>query len=102
MRAKPKFVLFFDVSKELMTSRIIERGKTSGRSDDNMASLLKRFDTYQTSFPVIEKYIAVGMVPRVDAAGWQRRVWNECSKGGIGERRAPCRSGRSCSGTPWR
>ena len=78
VRAKPKFVLFFDVSKELMTSRIIERGKTSGRSDDNMASLLKRFDTYQTqSFPVIEKYTAEGAVERVDAAGSLDEVYGK-------------------------
>jgi hypothetical protein len=27
----PMFALFFDVSKEAMTARILERGKTSGK-----------------------------------------------------------------------
>ena len=69
VRASPKFVLFFDVSREVMTDRIIERGRTSGRSDDNMEALMKRFDTYQnTSYPVIEYFKKRGLVERVDAA----------------------------------
>ena len=36
------FALFFDVSKEAMTARIMARGKTSGRSDDNMEALVRR------------------------------------------------------------
>ncbi|CAJ1462115.1 unnamed protein product, partial [Effrenium voratum] len=31
-----KFVLFFDVSEETMQARLVERGKTSGRADDNL------------------------------------------------------------------
>ena len=53
-----------------MTARIIERGKTSGRSDDNMQALVKRFDTYLTqSLPVIQHFDALGLVRKVDAAG---------------------------------
>lgn len=40
-----------------MRERIIERGKTSGRVDDNEEVILKRFNTYKTStWPVIENY----------------------------------------------
>jgi UMP-CMP kinase len=66
--ALPEFVLFFDVSQEAMTARIMERGKTSGRSDDNADALVKRFSTYVTqSFPVIERLDSLGLVRRVDA-----------------------------------
>ena len=34
------FALFFDVSKEAMTARIM--AKTSGRGDDNMEALVRR------------------------------------------------------------
>ena len=37
------FVLFFSTTEEVMLQRIMERGKTSGRSDDNVESLKKRF-----------------------------------------------------------
>ena len=81
VRTPPQFVLFFDVSKEVMTERIIERGKTSGRSDDNMAALIKRFDTYvNTSYPVIEYFQGRGLVERVDAAGSKNAVYDTAKK----------------------
>ena len=65
---QPQFVLFFDVSKEAMTARIMERSKTSGRSDDNMEALVKRFDTYiNESFPVIEYLDSLGLVRKINA-----------------------------------
>eukprot|EP00351_Strombidinopsis_sp_SopsisLIS2011_P004749 CAMPEP_0116887840 /NCGR_PEP_ID=MMETSP0463-20121206/22536_1 /TAXON_ID=181622 /ORGANISM="Strombidinopsis sp, Strain SopsisLIS2011" /LENGTH=37 /DNA_ID= /DNA_START= /DNA_END= /DNA_ORIENTATION= len=37
-----------------MTQRILERGKTSGRNDDNIETLKKRFNTFQEqSMPVV-------------------------------------------------
>ena len=81
VRTPPQFVLFFDVSKEVMTERIIERGKTSGRSDDNMAALIKRFDTFvNTSYPVIEYFQGRGLVERVDAAGNRDAVYKAAKK----------------------
>ena len=41
-------VLHFDASEEAMTARILERAKTSGRADDNLESLKKRFDNFRT------------------------------------------------------
>ncbi|XP_029582136.1 UMP-CMP kinase-like [Salmo trutta] len=40
--ADVKFVLFFDFSNEVCINRCIERGKSSGLTDDNRASLEKR------------------------------------------------------------
>lgn len=50
-----------------MTERCLQRGKTSGRVDDNPESLLKRFKTHmETSMPVINLFDEKGMVRRID------------------------------------
>ena len=38
-------VLFFTTTEEEMLKRLLERGKTSGREDDNVESIKKRFRT---------------------------------------------------------
>lgn len=40
--AKVQFVLFFDCPEDVMEARLLERGKTSGRTDDNIESIKKR------------------------------------------------------------
>ncbi|XP_038859643.1 UMP-CMP kinase isoform X2 [Salvelinus namaycush] len=40
-KANVKFVLFFDCTSEVCIDRCLERGKSSGRTDDNRASLEK-------------------------------------------------------------
>jgi len=40
--------LIFDCPEHILEQRILNRGKTSGRSDDNLASARKRFKTYET------------------------------------------------------
>jgi UMP-CMP kinase len=37
------FILFMDADEDTMINRIMERSKTSGRNDDNIESLRKRF-----------------------------------------------------------
>ena len=37
-----EFVLFFDCPEAVMESRLLKRGETSGRSDDNIESIKKR------------------------------------------------------------
>lgn len=41
-------VLFFTTSEEVMLKRLLERGKTSGREDDNEESIKKRFGAFCT------------------------------------------------------
>jgi len=61
------FVLFFTCTEEVMLQRLLERGKTSGRSDDNEDSIKKRFKTFlDTSLPVVEYYKEKGKVVEVD------------------------------------
>ena len=48
-----------------MTERCLQRGKTSGRVDDNPESLVKRFKTHmETSMQVIQLFDEKGMVRR--------------------------------------
>ncbi|KIO32455.1 hypothetical protein M407DRAFT_241372 [Tulasnella calospora MUT 4182] len=62
------FVLFFKCSEEVMLQRLLERGKTSGREDDNVESIKKRFRTFEeTSMPVVEMYREKGKTVELDA-----------------------------------
>ncbi|CAJ1462118.1 unnamed protein product [Effrenium voratum] len=42
-----QFALFFDCSEAVMEARIMERGKTSGRADDNAEAVRKRLATFK-------------------------------------------------------
>ncbi|CDO94552.1 unnamed protein product [Kluyveromyces dobzhanskii CBS 2104] len=49
--------LFFDCPEKVMLERLLQRGKTSGRIDDNIESIKKRFNTFvETSVPVVEYF----------------------------------------------
>ncbi|KAK0483360.1 UMP-CMP kinase [Armillaria novae-zelandiae] len=62
-------VLYFSTTEAVMLERLIERGKTSGREDDNEESIKKRFRTYhETTMPVIEHYKKFGKVAEVDSS----------------------------------
>ncbi|KAI0710430.1 UMP-CMP kinase [Cerioporus squamosus] len=61
-------VLFFTTTEEEMLKRLLERGKTSGREDDNVESIKKRFRVYkEQTMPVIEHYSKQGKVATIDA-----------------------------------
>ncbi|OAA33783.1 uridylate kinase [Moelleriella libera RCEF 2490] len=63
-----RMVLFFDCPEAVMEERLLERGKTSGRADDNADSIRKRFRTFvDTSMPVVEYYAAQAKVVKIDA-----------------------------------
>ncbi|KYO19318.1 UMP-CMP kinase isoform B [Alligator mississippiensis] len=68
-KADVSFVLFFDCDNETCIDRCLERGKSSGRSDDNRESLQKRIQTYlQSTKPIIDQYEKMGKVRKVDAS----------------------------------
>lgn len=61
-------VLYFSTTEEVMLARLLERGKTSGRDDDNVESIKKRFKTYEEqTMPVIDHYKKQGKVAKVDS-----------------------------------
>ncbi|OLN88655.1 Uridylate kinase [Colletotrichum chlorophyti] len=63
-----KLVLFYDCPEAVMESRLLERGKTSGRADDNAESIRKRFRTFvETSMPVVDYYEKQNRVIKLDA-----------------------------------
>ncbi|KAG5285456.1 hypothetical protein AALO_G00003590 [Alosa alosa] len=68
-KADVKFVLFFDCSNEVCIDRCLERGKSSGRTDDNRESMEKRIQTYlQSTRPIIDLFEKQGKVRTIDAS----------------------------------
>ncbi|SPO00816.1 related to UMP-CMP kinase [Cephalotrichum gorgonifer] len=66
---RAKLVLFYDCPEDVMEKRLLERGKTSGREDDNAESIRKRFRTFvETSMPVVDLYESEGRLVRISAA----------------------------------
>ena len=59
-------MLFFECSEKIMEERLLRRGETSGRADDNVESIKKRFQTYlEKTMPVIEHYEKSNKVKKV-------------------------------------
>lgn len=55
--AKSALTIFFECPEQVMLQRLLQRGKTSGRTDDNIESIKKRFVTFvNTSMPVVEHF----------------------------------------------
>lgn len=63
-----QFVIVFDCTEEVCVERCLKRGAAgSGRTDDNLESLKKRFNTfYNDSLPIIEFYEAKNLVRKID------------------------------------
>jgi UMP-CMP kinase len=56
--------------QETMMKRLLERGKNSGRSDDNPDSIKKRFKTAQEETqPVLDIFKAQGKLVEVESEG---------------------------------
>jgi len=71
-------VLMYDVAESVLEERLLERGKTSGRSDDNIESIKKRFVMFKSeSMPVIEYYRHQGLVSTFHGAKSVDEVWDE-------------------------
>ncbi|KAF2015857.1 UMP-CMP kinase-like protein [Aaosphaeria arxii CBS 175.79] len=73
-----KFTLFFECTEEVMLERLLDRGKTSGRADDNIESIKKRFRVFvETSMPVVNEFEEQGRVVRVDAVQAPEKVYQD-------------------------
>lgn len=76
-----RIVLYLNCPLEVCEARILERSKTSGRSDDNLEALRKRFRTYEESTKgIIEHYRELGKVREVDASLTREAVGLAVSK----------------------
>lgn len=59
------FVLFYDVAESVMEARLL--GRNQGRTDDNAATIAKRFAVFADSTrPVLAHYEAKGKLVKVD------------------------------------
>lgn len=76
-----KFVLYFECPEQVMLQRLLKRGESSGRIDDNIESIKKRFVIFKdTSMPVIEEFEKQNKVKKVILLiGYNvHRVFNYC------------------------
>ncbi|THY21791.1 UMP-CMP kinase-like protein [Aureobasidium pullulans] len=79
---KSVFTLFFECPEHVMEERLINRGKTSGRADDNEESIRKRFRTFvETSMPVVEYFDKDGRVVKVQAVQTPDEVYEHVKVG---------------------
>lgn len=76
-----QFVLVLSCGEEMCVERCLNRGKHSGRTDDNEESLKKRFQTFvNDSMPIIEHYKALDLVKEVDGSRPADCVFEEVKK----------------------
>ena len=62
------FIVALECGEACMTERLLQRGKTSGRIDDNLEVIKKRFQTYhQDTQPVINYYQKQNKVVLINA-----------------------------------
>ncbi|MFK8055341.1 MAG: adenylate kinase [Saprospiraceae bacterium] len=71
MKEQVDVLVALDVEEDEITSRLLERGKNSGRSDDqDEAVIRKRFAVYlEETAPVYQHYLELGKAVRVDGVG---------------------------------
>lgn len=63
-----QFVLNLDCPEGVMEQRLLTRGETSGRSDDNLEAIRKRFKTHvESTLPVVAHFKKTGKVVTVDS-----------------------------------
>ena len=80
------FMLFLELGEAEMESRLIKRGATSGRSDDNAETIRKRFRTFNAdSMPVIEELQKLDAVRFVSADGSVEEVFQRVLAAFAGE-----------------
>jgi len=70
-------IVYFEVADEVMVERLLQRGKASGRVDDNEETIKKRLETFhEVSEPVMHKYSS--KVAKIVATGTPDEIFQEC------------------------
>jgi UMP-CMP kinase len=73
-----KFCLFLDCPESIMEERVLARGMTSGRSDDNVESIRKRFKVFiESTMPIVDTYRDNGKLRVVKTDRAVPIVWEE-------------------------
>ncbi|XP_075041260.1 adenylate kinase isoenzyme 1 isoform X2 [Mixophyes fleayi] len=79
--AAPSLLLYVDAGSDTMVKRLLKRGETSGRADDNEATIKKRLETYyKATEPVIALYEKRGIVRKINAEGSVDDVFKQVSQ----------------------
>ena len=74
-------VLSLEVPEELLIERMLERGKTSGRADDNIDSIKHRFVEYkEKTAPVLDYYKKQGNLIGINGVGEISEIFANLSK----------------------
>uniref|UniRef100_UPI00398E5C86 adenylate kinase isoenzyme 5-like n=1 Tax=Pristiophorus japonicus TaxID=55135 RepID=UPI00398E5C86 len=72
----PNLVLLIDCSPEVMKQRLMNRGQTSGRLDDNEVTISKRVESYFVdSVPIVKYYETKGLLTKVQGEGTEDDVF---------------------------
>ncbi|KAK7495910.1 hypothetical protein BaRGS_00012900 [Batillaria attramentaria] len=79
--ARVQRVIFFNCPEDVCVNRCLDRGKTSGRTDDNLESLKKRIQTYyESTMPIIEHYRKQNLVAEINANQTLDEVFSDVRK----------------------
>jgi len=70
-----------DADEDTMISRILKRSETSGRNDDNIESLKKRFATFRNeTMPIVDYYDKQGKCRKIDGLRSIEEVFADLEK----------------------
>uniref|UniRef100_A0A7S1AEG2 UMP/CMP kinase n=1 Tax=Noctiluca scintillans TaxID=2966 RepID=A0A7S1AEG2_NOCSC len=74
-------VLYFTANEQELEKRLLSRGESSGRADDNLESIRKRFMTFEgESLPIVAAYERDDLVFTVDGMPPVEEVWANTEK----------------------
>ena len=74
-------VLFIDCPENVLQDRILNRGLTSGRTDDNLETARKRFVTFQEStLPILQHYEKVNKLIKVRGDRDKNEVFSDLKR----------------------
>mmetsp|Transcript_19573 Transcript_19573/g.46489 ORF Transcript_19573/g.46489 Transcript_19573/m.46489 type:complete len:99 (+) Transcript_19573:319-615(+) len=75
-KAEVCFCLFYDCPESELEKRLLKRGETSGRDDDNIEAVRKRFKTFQEeSMPIVSLYKEQGLLREISSVASVDEVW---------------------------
>lgn len=78
---KVNTVIGLEVDDAELIKRIIARGKTSGRADDNEETAKKRLNTYYSqTLPLKDFYVAQGKYAKIEGMGDISEIYSNISK----------------------
>jgi len=74
-------VLDLAVEEEELINRLLNRGKTSGRSDDNFETIQKRIQVYNSkTIPVKDFYVNEGLASDIQGLGTMDEIFGRITK----------------------